>query len=159
MERTPSPDYRLAVKNVIGHQNWDENQKNQVIYNLKPRFCFQVCWKFLFFIYFAVTLLYYQGHDFFPEPKKSIRNYLWFTKHEKANLSFSRRRSYEIRFHLTSLFDRKMYTHIILEYRNSRLSVEQHYRSQFPDGNLTVARECFCMSDLCKFQVERKLIN
>ena len=93
------------------------------------------------------------------EVQGTERNYLWFTKHDKANLSFSRRRSYEIRFHLTSLFDQKMCTHIILEYRNNRLSVEQHFRSQFPDGNLTVARECFCMSDLCEFQVDRKLIN
>ena len=81
-----------------------------------------------------------------------------FTKHDEAEQSPSRRKSYEIPFHLTSLFDRKMYTYIIFEYRNNQKNVEQHFRSQFPDGNLKVARECFCMSNLCKSQVEKKLL-
>ena len=47
-----------------------------------------------------------------------------FTKHDEAE-----EKSYEIPFHLTSLFDRKMYTYIIFEYRNNQKSVEQHFRS------------------------------
>ena len=78
-----------------------------------------------------------------------------FTKHDEAEQSPSRRKSYEIPFHLTSLFDRKMYTYIIFEYRNNQKSVEQHFRSHFLDGNLKVARECFCMSNLCKSQEEK----
>ena len=43
-----------------------------------------------------------------------------FTKHDEAKLSPSRRKRYEIPFHLTSLFDRKMYTYIIFEYRKNQ---------------------------------------
>ena len=52
-----------------------------------------------------------------------------------------------------------MYTYIIFEYRNNQKCVEQHFRSQFPDGNLKVARKCFCMSNLCKSQVKKKLLT
>ena len=66
-----------------------------------------------------------------------------FTKHDEAEQSPSRRKSYEIPFHLTSLFDRKMYTYIIFEYRNNQKSVEQHFRSHISWRKLKSRKRMF----------------